>query len=279
MLGQLFYPQTMQILFNQYRESCVEKRFELGFELMSQVQTWLSPPKSPPLQTGEVHVWRIELEQPNNLLEKFRTSLDPDELERAGRFHFDKHRRHFIVGRGFLRDILSRYIEVEPAALRFSYGLYGKPALAGEHENSKLRFNMSHSHNLALFAITEDKHLGIDVEHIRSDFASEDIARRFFSRVEVESFNALRAEEQVAAFFRCWTRKEAFMKATGKGMSQPLDTFDVTLAPAAPPRLLRVEDDDASRWSLSDIDVGEGYAGALVVEGVVSKISYWSAAD
>src|SRR5436309_9980119 len=201
---------------------------------MSQSSIWLSPPQSLSLQTGEVHVWRIELEQPNDLLEKFRATLDPDELERARRFHFDKHRRHFIVGRGFMRDVLSHYLEVAPVALRFSYGPYGKPALAGEYENSKLCFNLSHSHNLALFAITEEKHLGVDVEHIRSDFASEDIARRFFSRVEVENFNALASEEQVAAFFRCWTRKEAFMKATGKGMSQPLDTFDVTLAPALP---------------------------------------------
>jgi len=246
---------------------------------MSQVQTWSAPPKSPSLQTGEVHVWRIELEQPDELLEKSRATLNPDELERARRFHFEKHRRHFIIGRGFLRDVLGRYLKVEPAALRFSYGAYGKPALAGEHENSKIHFNMSHSHNLALLAITEEKHLGIDVEHIRSDFASGEIARRFFSPVEVESFNALQPAEQVAAFFRCWTRKEAFMKATGKGMSQPLDAFDVTLAPAVPAALLRVEDDEASRWSLSDIDVGEGYAGALVVEGIVSKIEYWSATD
>ncbi|HJP92705.1 MAG TPA: 4'-phosphopantetheinyl transferase superfamily protein [Pyrinomonadaceae bacterium] len=246
---------------------------------MSQFSTWSAPPQTPSLQKGEVHVWRIELEQSNELLEKFRVTLDPDELERARRFHFEKHRRHFIVGRGFLRDVLSRYLKIEPGALIFSYGAYGKPALAGEHENSKVRFNMSHSHNLALLAITEEKHLGIDIEHIRSDFASGEIARRFFSRIEVESFNALQPGEQVAAFFRCWTRKEAFMKATGKGMSQPLDAFDVTLAPAEPPALLRVEDDDASRWSLSDIDVGEGYAGALVVEGIVSKMKHWSATD
>ena len=139
---------------------------------MSQLETWSSPPKSLSLQTGEVHVWRIELEQPNDLLKNFRATLDPDELERARRFHFDKHRRHFIVGRGFLRNILGRYLEVEPAALRFSYGPYGKPALAGEYENSKLRFNLSHSHNLALFAITEEKHLGVDVELVATGLGS-----------------------------------------------------------------------------------------------------------
>jgi len=241
--------------------------------------TWSGPPELPSLQTGEVHVWRIELEQRDDLLERFRATLEPDELERAGRFHFEKHRRHFIVGRGFLRYVLSRYLNAKPAALRFSYGTYGKPALAGEHEDTRLRFNMSHSHNVALLAITEGKHLGVDVEHIRSDFASEDIARRFFSRFEVECFNALSREEQVAAFFRCWTRKEAFIKATGKGLSQGLDTFDVTLEPAVPAALLRVEDDDTSRWSLSDIKVGGDYAAALVVEGVLIKIECWSATD
>lgn len=249
------------------------------FASMSQVSTWSEPPKSLSLQTGEVHVWRIELEQPDELLRKFRTMLDTDELERAARFHFEKHWRHFIAGRGFLRDVLSRYLNARPEALRFSYGAYGKPALAGEHEHHVLRFNMSHSHNVALLAITEEKQLGVDVEYIRSDFASEDIARRFFSRLEVECFNGLAREDQVGAFFRCWTRKEAFIKATGKGLSQPLEAFDVTLAPALPAALLRVEDDDASRWSISDLDAGTDYAAALVVEGVITKVECWSATD
>ena len=246
---------------------------------MSRISKWSSPPKSLSLQSGEVHVWRIELEQPDEFLEKFRATLDPDELERAGRFHFEIHRRRFIAGRGFLRDVLSRYLETKPAALKFSYGAYGKPALAGEHEQSSVRFNISHSQNVALLAITEAKQLGVDVERIRADFATEDIARRFFSRVEVDCFNALPGEEQAAAFFRCWTRKEAFIKATGKGLSQSLDSFDVTLAPATPATLLRVEDDDASRWSMSDIDAGADYAASLVVEGVISKMGCWLATD
>ncbi|HEX5885912.1 MAG TPA: 4'-phosphopantetheinyl transferase superfamily protein, partial [Pyrinomonadaceae bacterium] len=130
-------------------------------------------------------------------------------------------------------------------------------------------------HRVALLAITEDRQIGVDVEHIRADFATEEIARRFFSHLEVESFNSLRTEEQVAAFFRCWTRKEAFIKATGKGLSQPLDKFDVTLAPGVTAALLRVDEDDASRWSMSDIDAGSDYAGALVVEGSISKIGYF----
>src|ERR1044072_2828149 len=193
---------------------------------MSGCSTWSTPPESLSLQTGEVHVWRIELQHPGSLLEKFRSTLEADELQRASRFHFEKHRSGFVVARGFLRDVLSRYLKTKPEMLRFSYGDYGKPALDGT-----LTFNMSHSHEIALLAIAEDKQIGVDVEHIRADFATEDIARRFFSRSEVESFNRLPTEEQVTAFFRCWTRTEAFIKATGRGLSQPLDAFDVTLSP------------------------------------------------
>ncbi len=233
---------------------------------------WNEPPLSPSLEKGAVHVWRISLDQPDDKLDRFRRTLEPDELNRASRFHFEKHRRHFIVARGFLRSVVARYLEMQPEALRFSYGAYGKPGLASEHV---LRFNLSHSHEVALLAVALDAELGVDVEHIRADFASEEIARRFFSPAEVEVFNALPKEEQVAAFFRCWTRKEAYIKAIGKGLSQALDAFDVTVAPDVQPALLRAEDDDASRWLLSNIDVGSGYAGALAVERPVAEVRFF----
>jgi len=243
--------------------------------LTSESSKWSPSPESLSFQTDEVHVWRFELEQPEHLVEEFRTTLEEDEVHRANRFHFEKHRRAFLVGRGFLRYVLGHYLETKPEALRFSYSTYGKPALNGEHKSSPLRFNMSHSHGLGLFAVTENNELGVDVEHVRADFASEDIARRFFSPCEVEAFNALPKEERVAAFFRCWTRKEAFIKATGRGLSQPLDGFDVTLGPGEPARLLRADEDVASRWSLSDLDAGVDYAAALAVAGPVLKIQCW----
>ena len=240
---------------------------------MSEVVTWSEPPESLSLATGEVHVWRVELNQPEHLLEKFRESLQEHELERASRFHFEIHRRCFTVGRGVLRQLLSKYLDTKPERFRLSYGAYGKPALNGEHKDSRIRFNMSHSHEVALFAFTEDREVGVDVEHIRTDFASEEVARRFFSRREVETFNALSQHDQVAGFFKCWTRKEAFIKVIGKGLSQPLDKFDVTLG--QPAALLWVSGDDASRWSLYDLEVGGDYAGALAVEGQVSKVRCW----
>lgn len=242
---------------------------------MSEVVTWSEAPEWLSLTTGEVHVWRVELDQPEHLLEKFRGTLEEHELQRASRFHFEKHRRHFIAGRGVLRQLLARYLDTKPEALRLSYGAYGKPALNGEHKNSRLRFNMSHSHEMALFAFAEDRELGVDVEHIRADFASEEIACRFFSRREVEMFTALPKQDQIAAFFRCWTRKEAFIKVIGLGLSQPLDQFDVTLVAEQPAALLWVSGDDASRWSLYDLAVGDEYAGALAVEGEVSRIRCW----
>ena len=237
---------------------------------MAEVSTWSEPPASLMLATGEVHVWRLALDQPESVVAEFRETLEAHELERAARFHFEKHRKHFVVGRGGLRSVLARYLDAKPEEFRFSYGAYGKPALVDE----ALRFNMSHSHGVALFAVALDRELGVDVEHIRADFATEDIARRFFSRGEVTAFNALGNEEQVAAFFRCWTRKEAYIKAIGRGLSEPLDAFDVTLAPGEA-ALLRAERGDTSRWAMFDIDAGDGYAAALAVEAPVSNIRLW----
>ena len=238
---------------------------------MAEASQWSEPPGSLSLAAGEVHVWRLALDQPERVLAEFRSTLEANELERAGRFHFEKHRNHFVVGRGGLRHVLARYVDMRPEEFRFSYGDHGKPALA----NGDLRFNMSHSHGVALFAVALDRELGVDVEHVRADFATADIAERFFSRGEVETFNALQKEEQVAAFFRCWTRKEAYIKAIGRGLSEPLDAFDVTLAPGEVTALLRAERGDVARWAMFNIEVGSDYAGALAAEAPISNILYW----
>ena len=239
---------------------------------MDESSKWLVPPAVLTLRAGEAHVWRISLEQPDDVIERFRVTLEPDELERASRFRFERLQRHFLVSRGFLRHVLARYLRGEPQELKFVYNDYGKPSLTGEHS---LRFNMSHSREVALVAVARDAELGVDVEYIRADFASEEIAKRFFSRREVETLTSLPKEETVAAFFRCWTRKEAYIKAIGKGLSQQLDRFDVTLAPGEPAALLRADAEDKASWSLCDIYTGPGYASALAVEGDVREICYW----
>ncbi len=164
---------------------------------------------------------------------------------------------------------MGRYAGREPSAIAFRYGGWGKPGLDEARDGDGLQFNLSHSGDLALLAVARGRRLGIDVEAVRPMADAGPIAARFFSPRECERFRRLPESEQLAAFFRCWTRKEAYMKATGAGMSMPLDQFDVTLSPGEPPALLRVEGlpDEPSRWSYRDLDPGPGYLAALAVEG------------
>ena len=235
---------------------------------------WSDAPSLLSLSRGEVHVWRAHLEQPPEVLQRLVRTLDTDEQTRAGRFHFEKHRRRFIVGRGVLRSLLGRYLDVRSEEVRFAYGPYGKPELDTAHQAGALRFNASHSHELAVYAFVQDHDVGIDVEYIKEDFATQEIAERFFSASEVRVLRALPREEQAAAFFRCWTRKEAYIKAIGSGLSHPLDQFDVTLAPNEPAALLRDHRDAGAsvRWTLHNLEVGDRYVGALAVAGSEVKL-------
>src|ERR1043166_1017688 len=180
---------------------------------------WVPPPDDLKLPDEEVHVWRAGLDLPPAQLERLHRVLSPDEQEKAAWFHFEKDRQHFTAARGFLRMILGRYLGSDPGELRFSYNSYGKPSLAAEFSTPPLRFNLAHSHGLALFAFNCGRELGIDLESIRPDRATEEIAERFFAEAEVAALRSLPLEARVRAFFDCWTRKEAFIKARGMGLS------------------------------------------------------------
>ena len=223
------------------------------------------------LMSGEVHVWRASLEQPPRCLERLLGTFATDEKDRADRFHFDRDRHRFIAARGILRAILGGYLNMEPGELRFCYSDHGKPSLVREIAGDQLRFNVSHSHELALFAMAEGRDLGVDLEWIRPDVADEKIAERFFSAEEVDVLRRLPLEIQSDAFFNCWTRKEAYIKAIGEGLSMPLSRFVVSLAPGEPPALLSANgspnDDEVSRWSFRELFPGTGYKGAVVAEG------------
>lgn len=173
--------------------------------------------------------------------------------------------------------MLGRYLNIPPEQLRFCYGPYGKPGLAEDSSGVPIRFNMSHSHELALYAVTREREVGIDIEYRREDFASEQIAQQFFSHGEVAALRALPAQAQVEAFFNCWTRKEAYIKATGQGLSLPLDQFDVSLAPGEQAALLSRQDQpqEASRWTLQELAPGDGYAAAVAVEGSGWQLNCW----
>jgi 4'-phosphopantetheinyl transferase len=172
--------------------------------------------------------------------------------------------------------ILSRYLEVEPDWLRFNYSAYGKPALGDEFNEEGLRFNLSHAGGVALYAVSLSRELGIDLELIRHDYCDERIAEQFFSPREVAALRALPAEMQPEAFFNCWTRKEAYIKARGEGLSLRLDQFAVSLAPGSRAELLDVggEPQELMRWTLMALDPGPGYVGALAVEGSDWKLKY-----
>jgi 4'-phosphopantetheinyl transferase len=227
---------------------------------------WQLAAQPPALTTDEVHVWRITLELGDTILARLRETLADDERRRADRYHFEKDRRHFLAGRGTLRTILAHYLERRPQDLRFVYTNYGKPLLAGD---ASLRFNLTHSHGLALLAVTHGREIGVDVEHIRDNIEGDQLAERFFSPREVAALRALPPELRREAFFHCWTRKEAYIKANGKGLSLPLDQFDVTLRPGEPAALLAThhDPDEARRWSMRSLVLNEGYVGALAVEG------------
>ena len=199
--------------------------------------------------------------------------LSADEIARAERFLMEQDRARFISCRAALRRVLAGLLGSHPAVVEFEYSPFGKPALAGQHR-AEVHFNVSHSQDLAVIAASRRHAVGIDVEQLRPDFASEDIARRFFSPSEREALAQLPAEVRVDAFFRCWTRKEAFVKAIGEGLSFPLDAFEVTLGPNQPPRLLRVGADPAaaSTWSLHDLPVPSGFVAALAIAGRVDRI-------
>ena len=210
----------------------------------------------------EVQVWRVWLSTTEPTLGYYRTVLCLDELNRAERFRFENLKRSYIVCRGGLRVLLGHYLGCNPREIEFVCGQKGKPALRGM---SPVRFNISHSGDLALYAFTLDCELGVDVERLRELDDLESIASRFFCAAEASELLSLRPEDRRTAFFRCWTRKEAYVKAVGDGLSIPLDRFQVTLLPGDPSRFVHIANDTqaALQWTLHHLDLAPGYIGAL----------------
>ena len=239
--------------------------------------SWPYPPADLALVNNEVHIWRASLDQPAWRIQKLAQMLTEDEYKRAERFHFEQHRQRFIAGRGILRTILSCYLGIEPSLLQFCYGHRGKPALAAIDADKALRFNLSHSEGLAMYAIARDREIGIDLEYIRCVPDAEQIAARFFSCRENAVFRALPPEQKQAAFFNCWTRKEAYIKAIGDGLAFSLDQFDVSLSPGEPARLLGIKGSSAAaaHWSLQELTPAPGYVAALAVEGHGWSLICW----
>lgn len=209
------------------------------------------------LERGEIHAWHVSTENHLSSLNACRAILSADEIERAERFRFDTDRERFVIAHGILREILSAYTATPAVSLRFVTGAHGKPALDG---GSEIRFNLSHAGNQVFYAVTLDREVGIDVERIRPDRDHAAIAQRFFSPEERHCIETLTGEAQAQLFFRLWTRKEAYLKAQGTGISEGLGSFSAAFT-GGPPFELRGH-------TLWDLEAPPGYAAAVAVEGL-----------
>ncbi|MGJ3252881.1 MAG: 4'-phosphopantetheinyl transferase family protein [Elainellaceae cyanobacterium] len=253
---------------------------------------WRSPIEYPPLLEGEVHVWRSHFSShvlSDANLSQFAQVLAADEQERAQRFRSDPHRQQFIAARGLLRILLGDYLDIDPAQIQFVYGDYGKPLLNASSMSQALHFNLSHSHEMVLYAVTRDRPVGIDIEYLRRVQNVEQLAHRFFSPIEAAAISALSPDQQQTAFFNGWTRKEAYLKATGRGLAD-LSEVEVTLLPNDPPRLITlpahspdysdVSESLGSEWTLHHLNPGESYVGALAVQQCPQvQCLHWSASQ
>ena len=238
---------------------------------------WPSPPATPALAARDVHMWCASLDLSVAAGAAFHDTLSPDEQQRAARFRAGPMRDRFVAGRGILRAILAKYLGVSAVQLALQYGPRGKPALAAPWDRSGLGFNVSHSHGLALFAISSGRPLGVDVEwpHPISHMAG--MVERFFSAAEQREWQALAVEDQPGGFFRGWTCKEAWLKATGTGLAFPLGQVSVSLSPHEPPRLLAIGTDreEAGGWHLECVTPAVGYVAALAVRGEPPRVTAW----
>lgn len=235
---------------------------------------WPDPPETLTLEPDWVHVFCFRLELSGERQEALRALLSPDEQARAARYCREADRCHFIAARGQLREILSAYTGTPAAGLRFAYSPQGKPALAEDPFSlvGGLRFNLSHSAGLGLLAVAAGCAVGVDLEWSGRTVDTAAIAARFFAPGEIAALNHLPEAERRQGFFNGWTRKEAYLKATGLGLALPLDSFSVSLAPGDPPRLDTPRQGD---WSLYALDPAPGYTAALVVAGRAAGLRCW----
>jgi 4'-phosphopantetheinyl transferase len=210
-------------------------------------------------------------------IERLYGTLSSDERERSERFHFARDRRRFIAARGALRSILGNYLDVEPSHVQLRYGPQGKPHLGGAFRRSDYRFNVSHSRDLALVAATRNREIGVDIEYMRSGVLDGSVAEQYFSPVEIQEFRALPSAKRLRAFYTFWTRKEAYIKGRGSGLSIPLDSFSVSLGLRVAPALLDVRDapGESERWRLISLETGLEYAASMAVEGYDWRLKCW----
>jgi len=237
-------------------------------------------PESLQLRPDEVHVWCVDLDVASqSAASLYASSLSAEERSRCARFRFPRDRQRFIVAHGVLRECLGGYLDVDPDRISYEHNAFGKP---DQHARfgGRLRFNLSHSAGLALIAVVLDANIGVDIERIRATRELTDIAKFFFSPAELDNVLSLPSHRRCAAFFHCWTKKEAFLKACGVGLTIPPDAFSVPLDDVDAPtsgELELVSDAGGlvSRWSMRTLMPASDYIGALAVEGTGLRLRQW----
>jgi len=241
------------------------------------IPDWASAPEVPELVPNELHVWRAPLSPTIDQLDSFGDVLSSDESVRRARFRFEEHRQSWSASRTVLRHVISQYIRVPPGEIRFDYNKYGKPELRRDQNHLDLCSNTSYSSKIMVCAISSGMRVGVDIERVRDLDDLDRLADRVFSATALRSLHELPHDQKIRAFFNCWTRKEAYSKALGLGLSLPPDSFDVTFRLEEPPRITRVSNPsvDLSGWLLADLPLDEQFAGAVAVEGLPSRIRSW----
>jgi 4'-phosphopantetheinyl transferase len=226
------------------------------------------------LRDHDIHLFYADVDSFSPYVGILRETLSDKEHARAMRFHFQKDKDGYVITRGLLRVMLGGYANTEPGNLLLVNGPHGKPMLDGESNPDSVRFSVSHCGRRALYAFARGRELGVDLEKIRPDFSCEKISDRFFSPREAAFIRAVPEHERAETFFAYWTLKEAFLKGTGKGLSLPLDGFELS---HDPPKVLSIGGDRgaASRWSVRNVRLEPGYAAALAVEGPDAPVRFY----
>ncbi|HLO49784.1 MAG TPA: 4'-phosphopantetheinyl transferase superfamily protein [Kamptonema sp.] len=238
---------------------------------------WDTPPAQLTLLSNDIHIWCAALDLSPEQIKMYELTLSADEKIRAERFHFERHKYSFIASRGILRAILSRYLNIKPHQLQFEYGTRGKPEIAESCSEKKLKFNLSHSDKIALYAITTTSAIGIDIEKYRPLDDAEQIAERFFTARECAWLSEIPPSEKQAAFFSLWTCKEAYLKAIGEGLAFGLDRCEIGINSNNCPKLLSIQGDSqaAKPWFLQQLNPVLGYVGAVAVKAENPRFTYW----
>ena len=247
-------------------------------DVPSPALVWRNGPANLGLNGNAVHVWRIPLSVSSDRMDALKILLSSDETCRIERARSQQVKRRFLISRGILRELLARYLGTEPAEIKFKYNAHGKPSLDDEHASWSLKFNLSHSGDLALVAVAVGRDIGVDVEYCRAGSVGDRmrVARRYFSTSEYAFLDRLPVEDRVDSFYRLWTCKEAFIKATGLGLTVPLSSFDIDLEDSIRPVLVADEGGgNTNQWILQHLVPGEGYAGAVAVNGRDLSVSCW----